>query len=101
MPGDVKSEQLFLIRHLFVLGPRKHPLESRLRGRWGHFVEQRDLPAGPVLVRFGRGREGLVDASEQPGALPAEKIERATFHQTLQDLAIGDAGIESPAEIFQ
>ena len=101
MAGDIKAEQLFFVRHLLVLGPGNDSMRRRLRRRRRHVVEERDLAAGPVPVRRRRGRQRFIDAGEQFRAFAPEEIERAALHQAFQDLAIGDARIEPPAEILQ
>src|SRR5262245_30713939 len=100
MPADIKSEELFLIRELFMFVPRSDRL-SPCSGCMRFLVEKRNLSGRPIALRYGRGIQRFIDAREQLRAIPPSKITRACLYETLQHLAIGHTRIEPRTKVVE
>src|SRR4051794_24248430 len=101
MAADVKSEKLFFVREFFMLGPRLDWLPSHCRGSVRLLIEKRNLPGGPIPLRYCRCVQRFIDACEELRAIALRKIKRAGFNEVFQHFAIGDARIEPRTKILE
>ena len=100
MPADVKAEELFFVRKLFMLAPWSNQPFPRCCGG-SCLVEERNLTGNAVPMRSRGCTQRFINTGKKFGALAAKKIKGARFYQTFQHFAIGDAGIQPAAKILQ
>src|SRR5207253_9329878 len=101
MSGDVKAEQLFFETHLLAIAPWSDGSLARGRDMLVRVPEKRDLSCHSITMCRGRRGQRIVDTGEKLRSFATQKIKRATLDQRFQHFAIGDAGIEPAAKIFQ
>src|SRR5512132_1226461 len=100
MPADIKSEELFLIRELFMFVPRSDRL-SPCSGCVRLLIEKRNLSGCPIALRYCRGIQRFIDAREQLRAIPRSEIELARVYETFQHLAIGHTRIGPRTKVVE